>query len=134
MEIEYRRFEPSDEPGCDWPVIGMTAVLDGEILGYGGIQQYKDGRWWGVLDVNDERGRIPTMIHRFAVGILKAAMEAGITVYVLCDTAHPRAVPWMERLGFVPVPKEQKDYWIRRMESYGSGKNRAYMKPKDGAS
>lgn len=131
--IDFTPFQKSDSLKMQgfrpYSAFGITGRVDGQIVAYGGIHHYSDGRHWGFLSVFDERYRSPVLLHRIAVGILNTAKSVGISVYVMCDTAaHPRAEAWLRRLGFRDLEPSEWDEGIGMLERRGSGKNRAFVK------
>jgi hypothetical protein len=119
-EMTFRRFDPEDARRMQrvritTPVVGMTAEVEGRIVGYGGVFQYGDGRHWGFFSVFDERYRRPVVIHRFASGILRVMQDAGIAVHALCDLGHPRADLWLRRLGFRLLEESERDDDVRSL-------------------
>ena len=77
-----------------------VAEIDGRILGMAGIFRH-DGRWYGYADMTDEiRG------HKMALGRAARRFLAGVDrdgikyIYAEASPTQPRAVAWLESLGF----------------------------------
>lgn len=74
------------------------------ILGFSGYSVI-DGNAWFFMNVL-ERVKRPVM-YRYAVRFLKQLRESGINnIYAPCDISKPRAVEFLERLGFEETEAE----------------------------
>ena len=60
-----------------------------------------EGLWWACFDVD---GDVPRSVHRYALIIKKALIEAGLDeIWTQIQVERPNAEKWLIRLGFKPV-------------------------------
>lgn len=137
--IFLRPFRPEDAiPACgfapDYPVMCLTAEVDGNVAAYGGLQLF-NGRYWVAFHLADERLRRPMWLHRVMVKGLAAAQRCGISpVYALCDEAVPRSRAWLSALGFRELAAAEKDDEIVMLEvttrnTAGTAPHTAWIRP-----
>ena len=95
-----------------------AAELDGEIIAMGGLALAK-GRWIAVFDIGekarealDRNVYVKAAMYREALkGLIRAKQDGIRYIYADADKdAHPRAVEFLERLGFSLDPRSQKLY------------------------
>lgn len=118
--ITLRAFRPEDASGegdiGDEAIIGITAELNGEVAGYAGIRDVL-GKNWAFFRVIDERLRVPALLHRTTLSVLRAAAEVGISpIFTFCDSSQPNAEAWLKRLGFELLDDNEKDEPVRAAE------------------
>lgn len=100
-----------------YPVMCLTAELDGKVAAYGGLQFF-GGRHVVCFDIADERLRRPMWLHRVMLRGLEAAVRCGITpIYAMCNEAVPRSRAWLTALGFRELTEAEKDDAIRMLET-----------------
>lgn len=113
--LVVRPFQPEDaklEGGeAGTPSVGLTALIDGELAGYGGIT-LMGGRHWGFFHLGGEggkylRGGAKVWVHRMTLQLLASVQSVG-EIWAVCDEVYPNAARWMERLGFRQVPDSEK--------------------------
>lgn len=82
--------------------VRAVTVLDGEkILGIGALLIHPNGDVWASMRVAPEARRFPVSMHRGGLQLMRLARECGFArVFATADDT-PRAVAWLERLGFV---------------------------------
>jgi hypothetical protein len=106
--------------------VGLTALIDGHVVGYAGLHRIA-GRHWGFFLLAGEggirlRAQRPRFLHRLALEGLMAFEAAGIEeICALRDTRQPRAARWLEALGFRPLADREKTEDILRFEALCGG-------------
>ena len=84
--------------------------VDGEIVALGGIA-FAKGRWFAFCDLKEGAKDYPMTIMRTAKKVFEYAREKNIRfVYAEADPDEPKAVRWMESLGFQLDPRSQHLY------------------------
>jgi N-acetylglutamate synthase-like GNAT family acetyltransferase len=121
VKVVLRPFQPSDAQAIcgfvpTYPVLCLTAEIDGKIAAYGGLQLY-GSRHWVAFHLADERLRRPMWLHRIVARGLAAVVRSGISpIYALCDEGKPRSRAWLAALGFRPLREDEKDQDITMLE------------------
>lgn len=79
------------------------------VAAFGGVlESSEEGIWYGFMDI-PKHIRKPTL-YRHTLAILRDAKASGAKVIrAACDTDIPRALEFMERLGFVPTEDKTDD-------------------------
>ena len=81
-----------------------TELVDGRVVGIGGVQIMEDGPVVAFVDLTEEARRYPLSLHRAAVRFMQELRRSGIRrVMATADPAQPAAERWLDRLGFSPV-------------------------------
>lgn len=81
----------------------LTAVVDGRVVGIGGLVR-RSGAAWATVLMAPEAQRYPVAIHR--AGLHAVAMFKRLRlprVFALAQPGNPKAEAWLERLGFRPT-------------------------------
>lgn len=86
-----------------WPVpahwMGFACEVDGRLLGFGGLFEAVDGRWWAI--VKTAAGvRRPVALMRAAREVLATAGAAAVPVHALADPGIAGAESFLQHLGF----------------------------------
>jgi hypothetical protein len=126
-EISVRKTRRTDlfKSGfvVDWPFIGLTAVADGKIVGYAGVQRF-GVHHWVFFNAFDDAVKRPFWLHRLVKDVLKACDAAGIgPLYSLVEAGGER---WNGVLGFRPITEEMRDDEIAFCER--SNNQRAWIR------
>jgi hypothetical protein len=110
--VEFRPTIASDLPHLtDKPlpfrIRAMTALIDGNVHGVGGIGFMPDGTVVGLAQMTNEMRKHKFALHRMAVKFLADLKQSGIRELVtLADTTvAPSAENWLRHLGFEPVER-----------------------------
>lgn len=84
----------------DRTVRAIVGVVDGEIVGVGGVAY--EGRVRGAFcDLRPEAKRHKIALHKAALRVLAMAQETGVPQLVaVCTGDEPGAPRWLKRLGF----------------------------------
>lgn len=88
-------------PGVRIPVnwIGFAAKDGRLVRAVGGVLEYEPGQW--IMFLDGQRSSKRPIFLRYAVKALEYARENGAqSIIALCDEDIPRAVPFLEHLGF----------------------------------
>lgn len=81
--------------------VRAVTVLDGEtILGIGALLIQPDGEVWASMRVSPEAKRYPVSMHRGGLQLMGIARDCGFARVFATAGDAPRAVAWLERLGF----------------------------------
>lgn len=82
----------------------FTAVLDGKILGLGGIVHPPNGGVWASCLISDAARQFPSVIHRAGLHFVKTCKELGLRrVLATAQPGNQKAEAWLLRLGFKPT-------------------------------
>lgn len=83
--------------------IRAITVLDGDkVLGIGGIGFTPDGRVIAFVQQSEEAKRYPIAFHRAGLMAMRMIEESSVAeVLSSADKDNPKALQWLERLGFV---------------------------------
>lgn len=93
-------------------MLAWVGEEDGEIIGIGGVARSK-GYWIAFCDFTEKARKHKTKIVRTARMVMDEIAKRGIRyVYAEADHSEPRAVKWMESMGFTLDPRTQ--YFYRR--------------------
>lgn len=120
-DFTLRPFHPSDFEKIERvistnPAFGLTAVRDGEPIGYAGLHFF-GGRSWVFFRSSDPSVRTGMFLHRNTLRWLSAAMALGVTnIWAMCDVDMPRSEAWLTALGFRPASDTEKDDTIVTVE------------------
>lgn len=96
---------------------GITLTLDGRTVAFGGLVKVGP-HWWTFAHIEPEARQAITL-HRMALRGLAGADAAGIDViYGYCDETKPRALDWIERIGFRLAREDEKDEAVRTVERW----------------
>lgn len=78
--------------------VGMCGVVDGVVVGMGGVVYSEQGVAVGFLDAT---ARPSFALHRAGLRFLKVMRDVGEThIITYCDGDIQRAASWLKRLGF----------------------------------
>jgi hypothetical protein len=97
----------------------ITMLADDRVIGLGGIAFPPDGPVIAFVQQTAEARRYPVALHRAGLQAMRMIRESGLgQVVATTDRDSPRAIRWIERLGFVraamqPVPDKWLFEWTR---------------------
>ncbi len=97
----------------------ITVVADERVIGLGGIAFPPHGPVIAFVQQTAEARKYKLAFHRAGLAAMRMIREAGLTqVIATTDRDSPRAVRWIERLGFVraavqPLPDKWLFEWTR---------------------
>lgn len=102
---------------CVWgEVEGLTAEVDGRIVGYAGVQKITV-HYWAFFNVFDDIVLAPFWLHRLVKNVLGSYEKVGMgPIYSLLDPV-PTAERWHEVLGFRPLIGDERDDEVRACEA-----------------
>ena len=81
----------------------ITAVVDGRVIGIGGLV-HRDGRLWASVLMAPEAKRYPAAIHRAGLAAIALFERLELPrVYALAQPDNAKAEAWLLRLGFRPT-------------------------------
>ena len=92
-------------------VRAVAGVLDGRIIGVGGVAFFKG---WAVAfcDLEDDALRHPVTLHKAARQVVRWMQESGRRfVFAEADPDYPRSRQWLTRLGFQPYDDDRTMVW-----------------------
>lgn len=108
-------FTALDGKPLPFRVRAKTAVLDGRVIGLGGIGHLEDGTVIAFGRITDEFRRHPVKLHKAGLEVFREARERGIReIFATADPSVPRAGAWLERLGFSALESDGKTVWVMR--------------------
>lgn len=126
--LMLRPFLPTDpillEGGLpEGATVGLSAVLDDEVVAYGGLYRTV-GRDWGFFHIGKTdggerlRAGAPRMLYRLAREALARFDAMGVReIVAMCDPHVARSQCFLEALGFVPMAEADKCDDIRAAEA-----------------
>lgn len=94
----------------------ITAVLDGRVVGLGGIGYRPDGTVIAFAQFTDEMRAYPAAIHRAGVLGMALIRRSGVPMVVAeAQAGNPAAERWLERFGFerIDTPDGPAYVWRR---------------------
>jgi len=92
---------------------GETGLVDGEIVGIGGIAKLPDGTALAFLHLAPGAERYAVTLHRTAKRIIAETKARGVRkIVALADLSIEAAERWLLRLGFEPVEVEGEVVYI----------------------
>jgi RimJ/RimL family protein N-acetyltransferase len=89
--------------GCPpaWRCQCITALVDGRVIGIGGVVHLPNGTHAASVIMNEEARRYPVAIHRAGRAAIAKFRELGLKrVLAFADADTPASERWLERLGF----------------------------------
>ncbi len=109
MKVELRPTLPDDLPHIiDEPlpyrIRAITAVVDGRVIGMGGIAFPPHGPVIAFVQQAEDAKRFPAAFHRAGLMAMKMIRDSGVPeVVATAQQKSDVAVRWLKRLGFKPV-------------------------------
>jgi hypothetical protein len=103
-----------DEP-LPHRIKATTALVDGRVIGVGGIGYRPDGTVIAFVQMDEQARRYPAAIHR--AGRMAMAMIAASRIPLVIAEAqpgNPAAERWLLRLGFEPVAIDGRKAFVWR--------------------
>jgi RimJ/RimL family protein N-acetyltransferase len=97
----------------------ITVVVDERVVGLGGIAFPPDGPVIAFVQQTAEARKYKLAFHRAGLLAMRMIRETGLTLVIATtDRDNPRAIRWIERLGFVraavqPLPDKWLFEWTR---------------------
>ncbi|MBV9971333.1 MAG: hypothetical protein JO228_15225, partial [Xanthobacteraceae bacterium] len=107
-----------DEP-LPFRIRAITVIADDRVVGLGGIAFPPHGTVIAFVQQTAEAREYPIAFHRAGLQAMRMIREAGLDqVIATTDRDSPRAIRWIERLGFVrasvqPLPDKWLFEWRR---------------------
>lgn len=81
----------------------FAGIVDGRVIGIGGIGFAPDGTRVAFADLTDEARKYPVALHKVALKTIELAKSLGIKqLLATTQTQQPRAEAWLLRLKFEP--------------------------------
>lgn len=103
---DIARYFPGVRIPGNW--LGFAAKDGRLVRAVGGVLEYQSGQWIMFLDGQQRAKR--SCFLRYGLKLLKHAQAQGAReVIALCDEEIPRAVPFLERLGFARTSKVENN-------------------------
>lgn len=108
MKAEIRPSTPADVAALlgkapAFRALLITLVVDGEPAAIGGVLVRPDG-YWASAQITDTARRAAVSLHRAGKRIFDQALAKGYRpIYATAEPGQPRAIAWLERLGFKPA-------------------------------
>lgn len=105
---EIRPTVPADLPHViDEPlphrIQAVTILVDGRVVGLGGLGFKPDGTIAAFAALLDEARRHPVTLHRAGLMVMDMIEASGLKrVVATAEMTQPRAAAWLVRLGFEP--------------------------------
>jgi hypothetical protein len=97
----------------------ITMLVDDRIVGLGGIAFPPHGPMIAFVQQTGQARKYPVAFHRAGLLAMQMVRESGLGhVVATTDRGSPRAIRWIERLGFVrsavqPLPEKWLYEWTR---------------------
>jgi hypothetical protein len=82
----------------------ITALLDGEVIGVGGLGYRPDGTVIAFAEISDTLRRFPLAVHRAGVMGMALIKASGAPLVIAeAQPGNPAAERWLLRFGFKPA-------------------------------
>lgn len=82
----------------------ITLLVDGEIIGVGGLVFRPDGTVWIAAYLTPAARRARVALHKAGLAVMREARARGLKrLYAVADATAPRAEAWMIRCGLTPT-------------------------------
>jgi hypothetical protein len=78
----------------------LTALVDGKVIGIGGLVYRPNGEVWASVVMREEARRYPAAIHRAGLAAVRMMRAAGVRRVLASSENRPAAARWLLRLGF----------------------------------
>lgn len=92
----------------------VSAVVDGKVVGLGGVLFHINGSVLGFANLKEEARRYPVALHKAVKqGLAEWEKMGHKTLRITIEQSVPRAKAWAASLGFVPVDSED-GVWVWR--------------------
>lgn len=111
MRVELRPTLPDDLPHIiaeplPYRIRAITALVDGRVIGMGGIAFPPDGPVIAFVQQAEDAKRFPVAFHRAGLMAMKLIQQSGAPeVIATAEQDSEAAVRWLKRLGFKPVAR-----------------------------
>ena len=90
----------------------LALERDGATIGLVGLVHAGDGTVWGSAVFTAAARKAPIALHKAGLAVLADARARGIgRIYAYAEEHQPRAVPWLERLGFRAIDPDGR-LWV----------------------
>ena len=97
---------------------GLTATIDGEVVGVMGFLFRRDGAVLASAHITDRLRAHPVALHRAGLRLIAWARAAGVPlVLAAADPTVERAPAWLKRLGFAAHPGRARTFAWRPVAS-----------------
>ena len=106
MTVEIRPATPADIDAyaveqSPYRVRAYTALVNGRIIGLGGVAYLPNGAVMAFLNINEDARSYPVTLCKVAVRVIREAHERGVkTINAVCDDKIEAAPRFLRRLGF----------------------------------
>lgn len=106
MRVELRPTVPADLPrviGEPLPhrIRAITALIEGRVVGIGGLGYRPDGTVVAFMQVEDELRRYPAAVHRAGIVGMRMIRRSSVPLVVAeAQVGNPAAERWLLRFGF----------------------------------
>lgn len=105
MSVSYREARPQDvvkftKVFCPPKFYGLAVEEDGELIGLGVIVWGRERRAWLSMEWSPALLKHPFFVHRVTKMLMRAAGQAGETLYTIESKEPKGAAKWLARLGF----------------------------------
>ena len=109
MRVQLRPSRPEDfaaladlvDGGPAYRVRSITALLDGEVVGIGGLIYRPNGEVWASMALREGARRYRTLVHRCGRAGMRLIKQSGARcVYAKAQPGNAAAERWLERFGF----------------------------------
>lgn len=95
----------------------LTALVEDQVIGIGGLVFYPNGAVVGSVLMTDEAKKYPVAIHRAGVRTMQEARMIGLKeVTAEAQPGNPAAERWLLRLGFKPENRDGHALFVWRRE------------------
>lgn len=93
----------------------ITAVVDGRVIGIGGLVHMPGGELWASVIMHPDARRFPLAIHRAGKAAIAMFGELGLNqVLAQPETGAPHERRWLQRLGFQPERHGGQEVFVWR--------------------
>lgn len=105
-KVEYRPTVPEDiaavtDQPLPYRIKAITVLIDGVVMGFGGIGWKPDGIVVAFVHARPEASRYAIAFHRAGLMAIDMMRAAGVAqVFAEADSFNPAAERWLLRLGF----------------------------------
>ena len=90
-----------------------SVLIDDVLQGIGGLAFMPSGTVAGFVMMVPGAARYKVALHKAGLMAMREARRLGIDrVVALAEMHNPAAEPWLERLGFRPVPIDGTVAWV----------------------
>lgn len=118
-KVQYRPTIPEDiaaltDQPLPYRIQAITVVIDGVVMGFGGIGWKPDGMVVAFVHARPEASRFRVAFHRAGLMAIAMMRRTGLKrVFAEADVHNPAAERWLLRLGFrrISIGEAQAFIW-----------------------